>query len=423
MEKSDIDEITAAIKKAAFFIAAGESEEDHLANHHAMACMAVWKAYTFLGDGKLKDAYEKLWKGFLTYHNADEGWSREYDGIDPGYLSATVSFLGKIYQENRDPRILEVVKKSIECCSYFAYPNGFYAGSMGSRNTLHFYAHGFEVFGREVPLAAAIAEKMLKGLSEDKLVSPEIMSDRYLFYRVPEFLQAYLDYCPRPQDMPLLPYESAPFEKHFPQGRFWAKRAPRYFAIANLAKGGVVKVFSMPDGKLIANDCGIIGRTTSGRTITSQWVDAGYKSEVSADGWSVSGELNEVPSNKLFTPIKFIIFRMVLILTGWSPFLGHVIKGRIRKMLMLGNRRSNIRFNRTLRAGNDQIVLCDELSLGVGESFTSLAFGDEFFVRYVPQSRYFQSQELDIAQEPLSRDETTTININRKYGREKVWKP
>ena len=37
---------------------------------------------------------------FKTYHDFEEGWSKEYDGVDPGYLSATISFLGKIYQEN-----------------------------------------------------------------------------------------------------------------------------------------------------------------------------------------------------------------------------------------------------------------------------------------------------------------------------------
>ena len=88
----------------------------------------------------------------------------------------------------------DVVKQSIESCSYFVYPNGFYAGSMGSRNTLHFYSHGFEVFAKQIPLAGSIAEKMLYALSEDKLVPPEIISDRYVFYRVPEYLQSYIDY-------------------------------------------------------------------------------------------------------------------------------------------------------------------------------------------------------------------------------------
>ncbi|MBM4431412.1 MAG: hypothetical protein FJ026_13875, partial [Chloroflexi bacterium] len=174
--------VLTAIRRAARFIAAGESEEDHLANHHAMACLAVWKAYELLGDSDLKQGFERLWEGFLRYHNFEEGWSREYDGVDPGYLSATVSFLVKIYQTNPDPDILEVLRQSVEFCSYFVYPNGFYGGSLGSRNTLHFYPHGFEILAGKIPLAAAVAERMLQALAEGKLVPPEIMSDRYVFY-------------------------------------------------------------------------------------------------------------------------------------------------------------------------------------------------------------------------------------------------
>src|SRR5262249_39072936 len=112
--------VQTAIHQAARFIARGESEEDHLANHHAMACLAVWKAYELTNDPWLKEHYEQLWRNFLSYHNANEGWSREYDGVDPGYLSATVSFLGKVYQTNPDPQILSILKESVEFCSYFA---------------------------------------------------------------------------------------------------------------------------------------------------------------------------------------------------------------------------------------------------------------------------------------------------------------
>ena len=140
-----LQKIKRAIHKSANFIIKGQFEEDHLANHHAMACLAVWKSYKLLGDPKLLTGYKKLWKGFLEYHNSSEGWSREYDGIDPGYLSATISFLGKIYQDNGDRELFEVCKQSIITCGYFVYPNLFYGGSMGSRNTLHFYTHGFEI--------------------------------------------------------------------------------------------------------------------------------------------------------------------------------------------------------------------------------------------------------------------------------------
>ena len=41
--------------------------------------------------------------------------------------------------------------------------------------------------------------------------------------------------------------------------------------------------------------------------------------------------------------------------------------------------------------------MTDELQLEAQTRLSALSIGDEFFVRYVPQSRYFQSQELDIA--------------------------
>ena len=181
----------------------GQSEEDHLANHHAMACLAVWKAYELLGEPGLKSGFDRLWDVFLTYHDSEEGWSREYDGVDPGYLTAVVSFLAKIYRTNPDRRIFDVLSQSVEFCSYFVYPDGFYGGSLGSRNTMHIYPHGFEVMGGELPMAAAVAEKTVAALSDGKLVSPEVMSDRYVGYRVPEFLEAYLDHAVRPDPLPL----------------------------------------------------------------------------------------------------------------------------------------------------------------------------------------------------------------------------
>ncbi len=410
--------VTEAVRKAAHFIAAGESEEDHLANHHAMACLAVWKAYALLGDASLKEGFEKVWKDFLTYHQA-EGWSVEYDGIDPGYLSATVSFLTKIYQVNPDPRILEVIRASAEMCSYFAYPNRFYAGSMGSRNTLHFYCHGFEAIAGEVPIAGAVAEHLLKGLSEDKLVPPAIISDRYLVYRVPEFLLAYLDYTPR-GDLPALPFERPPGVTYFPGARVYAKNESRYYALANLAKGGVLKVFDKAeDGELVLNDCGILGQA-EGKTFTSQWIDPSFSVDQNETALEVSGSCQWVPSHKVFNLTKNLAFRGVLLLTGWSPRLSHLLKGRIRKTLMLGQRPAPVTFKRQVAFEEGRVTVTDQLELTGEVRVTSLSFGDEFFVRYVPQSRYFQSQELGVSGVTLSEGELATLNQTRRFERRAV---
>ncbi len=407
-----------AIRRAAYFIIGGESEEDHLANHHAMACLATWKAYRLLGDEKLRKGFGRLWEGYLGYHHRDEGWSREYDGIDPGYLSATVSFLGKIYQDTQESEILEVMRHTIECCSYFVYPNGYYAGSMGSRNTLHFYPHGFEIFGREVPLAAAVAEKMLKALSENKLVPPEIISDRYVFYRVPEYLQAYLDYCERPSPMPELPYEKSPFEKYMEKAKIWVKKTSRSYCISNLAKGGVIKIFDCSDEKLIVNDCGIIGELTEGEIVTTQWIDDSYSIKIQDNGWEVTGNMNRVPSNKLFTLFKNVVFRVILLLIGWHPGLAHMLKGKIRKALILGNRVVPVRFKRSFYVHPNGIRLSNEIKLDGGKKFRRLSIGDEFFVRYVPQSRYFQAQELEVKGYELGKEEIALLNKTEKFNKE-----
>lgn len=413
------ERVLGAVERAAHFIAAGESEEDHLANHHAMACLALWKAYELVGDPAFKDGFERAWSAFLTYHNRDEGWSREYDGVDPGYLSATISFLGKVYQSNPDPDIYAVLEQSVEFASYFAYPNGFYAGSIGSRNTLHFYPHGFEILADEIPLAGAIAEKLLQGLSEDKLVPPEIMADRYVFYRVPELLLSYLDYTPRPDSSPGLPYKREPFTRFYEKSRIFVSKTPDAYVVANLAKGGVVKAFDLADDALALNDCGIIGQLEDGSVVTSQWIDPGYQVEATDTTWAVSGHLQLVPSNKLFTPFRLILFRAALIALGWVPAFAHFLKGRIRKTLILGQRSVPVNFRREMRLQGDVVEITDTLQSSRSIRFVRLSVGDEFFVRYVPQSRYFQSQELEIGGIELGDEALTRLNAGEPVAIER----
>ncbi len=412
------ERVRRTIDRAATFIAAGETEEDHLANHHAMACLSLWKAYRLLDEPKLEKAYHRAWEVFSTYHDFEEGWSREYDGIDPGYLSATVSFLGKVYQDTRGQEILRLLKQSVEVCSYFAYPNGFYAGSLGSRNTLHFYPHGFEILSSEVPLAAAVADKMLEGLRQGKLVPPEIISDRYVVYRVPEFLQAYLDYGSRPKSPPPLPYESEPFTRYFRNMRVFVANQSKYYVIANLAKGGVVKAFDKGSGRLALNDCGILGRLEDGTIVTSQWIDPAYECRVNDKTWALEGVLHSLPSNKLFTPLKNILFRMILVGFGWIPSFSHWLKGTIRKALILGSDSTKITFQRRLKLGEDFVQIFDRIQSNDRNGFESLSIGDEFFVRYVPQSRYFQRQELDTEGWRADQSALHELNATKTFRRE-----
>lgn len=416
------ERILLAIRKAAYSIAEGEREEDSLANHHAMACLALWKSYELLGDERLREGYERIWQGFLRDYQHPEGWSLEYDGVDPGYLSATISFLAKVYQRHPTDEMREVLRRAVEFASLFVYPDGYYGGSMGSRQTVHFYPHGFEILAPEMPLAAAAAERMLRGLAEGALVPPEVMADRYFVYRIPELLQAFLDCAARPDPLSPLPYQRPPFRLYFPGAKIFAARSDRHYLLVNLAKGGVVKFFDAEAERLLYNDSGILGRLEDGSVVSSQWIDEHYRIAVEDGSLTVEGHLNRMPSARVFTPLKTILFRTVLVLGGWSARFSHLLKGRIRRMLMLGARRVPVRFCRRIQLDGGGLLVEDVITPEKAVRFRSLSVGGEFFVRYVPQSRYFQLQELGIVEHPLDAAAVERLNaaaaicVTRRVG-------
>ena len=417
---SDVEKrVRRALIKAAFFISKGESEEDHLGNHHAMACLAVHTVMRVLGRDDLEAIYSKLWDKFLTYYHAEEGWCREYDGPDPGYLSAVVSFLGKIYVHDPRPEIFEVISGAVETCSYFVYPNGSYGGILGSRNTIHLYTHGFEIVSSQIKLAQSIAVKAISGIAQGNLVPPSSMSDRYLVYRVPEYLQSYLDYSPKSGELLTLPYERE-HTKFFKKAGIASCRTGDQYTIANMAKGGTFKIFNVALNECLLNDSGAIGILSNGKKFTTQWIDQSFKFSVDANEWSVTGTAKYLPNPKTFTPFKGLIFRLIMVAAGWSPMLSHFVKGRIRKMIILNESDVPLNFSRSILFEKSQITIRDTFTLNRKSiSVTNISLGGEYHLRYVPQSRYFQPHELANHGIELSPEELNKLNSERTISVER----
>ena len=133
------------------------------------------------------------------------------------------------------------------------------------------------------------------------------------------------------------------------------------------------------------------------------------------EGFEISGNAQWVPSHKVFNLTKNLAFRGVLLATGWSPRLSHLLKGQIRKTLMLGQRPAPLAFKRQVTFGEAEVTVQDTLKLEGELKLASLSLGDEFFVRYVPQSRYFQSQELSVSGVTLDREQLADLNKTRTF--------
>jgi hypothetical protein len=62
---------------------------------------------------------------------------------------------------------------------------------------------------------------------------------------------------------------------------------------------------------------------------------------------------------------------------------------------MFGTRSVPVRFHRRIQLAPGEVIVVDELQRTGDIDLTGLMFGDEFAVRYVPQSRFFQSTDLE----------------------------
>lgn len=407
------DRFLEAVARAGSFLARHD-EPGVLANHHAMALLPIYEAYALLKDQGLRRGFHTRLEDFLRFCH-EEGWCLEYDGADLGYLSATVSFLSKLQKLYTDERLDQVCRRAIEFASYFVYPNGHYAGSMGSRQTLHFYPHGFEIYGgKGVPLAGAVAEQMLRGLARGALVPPEIQEDRYFLYRIPEFLESWIDWSRRPQPLPPLPWEREPFTRYWPGARIYARkgrdaRGREHYALVNLAKGGVVKLFRTDTGEAVENDCGLVAALANGKIVTSQWIDPQYTVRATDDTLEAAGHTHYVVV-KHFTPVTMIGFRLFMLAFGWHTRLAYGIKGWIRRLLMTRSGAAPVRFRRCVQFGADGLTITDEITRGGGPRIRKGKIGDEFHVRYVPQSRYFQPQELGMRGVYLTAGDLEALN-------------
>ncbi len=400
------------LRRAARFL--GRSDEvGVLANHHAMAALPVAEAADLLGDDELWHLYGERMDEFMR-HCHEEGWCLEYDGADPGYLSATVSFLAKLYRVRPEERVEAVIRRAIPFCAWFVTPDGHYGGTLGSRQTLHFYPHGMELWADRVPLAAAMADRMLDGFREGASVWPGLQAERYFVYRIPEFLHAYLDYGPRPAVAEPLPYEREPFVRRFEGAGLHVRHTGWGYLLVNLARGGVIKLFGLPEGKPLLVDSGMVGELADGTVFTSQWIDPGYQREQQGDTLRVAGSCHRVPT-EIFTPTKMMAFRTAMLTTGWNARVARELKGWIRAVLMTRAKRLPVSFERRITVGADALELRDEVTLAPGARVRRLKVGDELPLRYVPQSRYFQPQELEVDGYELGEAELAHLNQQHRF--------
>lgn len=387
-------------------------ESGQLSNHQALTVLALYNVYRITADPQFWSGARKRLEMLLQWQTA-EGWFPEYEGCDPGYLTATIDFLAKYHKESQDSLVLAPLTAAVSFASQFMHPDGSYGGEYGSRNTSLFFPHGFELMAAFLPEARRVADLyLMKGIYEDRRV--HLDDDRLCGHLTYNHLQAYLDFSQGPRGLSPAPISES---RYWEGARLYVHRDERCFAVVSAAKGGVIRLYV--NGKLAYADSGIIIRLVNSTTLVSHLIDK-YDINVRADGMEVSGHLGKC-SYRLPRVLSQALFHLGMLAAGrWGS---NLIRRLLQRLLIMGKRNHPMEFRRTITFGQ-QVVLVDEIwkdnRRGTGRNIEAMYAGTDHTSIYVAASQIYQQSCLlpwtDYGEfrEELNRD--GYVRIERTIG-------
>ncbi len=359
-------------------------ESGRLSNHQALTALALQNVYLITGDKRyLQGAWDRI--DILLKWQSPEGWFPEYEGCDPGYLSATIDFLAKYMSVSGCEQLRDPLNKALEFLCVLMHPDGTCGAEYGSRNTYLLFPHGLELCARFSPAAAQMAELYLDALKENRRVYLD--DDRMCAHLTYNHLQAYLDFTMEsPGDRSLTDRGISESRNYFPDSRLFVHRDRLNHLVVSTAKGGAFSYYS--SGKLVYFDSGIVVKLSSGEILVTHLVDD-YEVRLLEKGIRVGGHFG-VAGFKLPSPLTQALFHLgMLLVGGWGS---DKVRRVLQRLLITGKRRHAMRFARTLEIDSG-VRLTEEIWKGEGRlrgRVLELWAGSDHTSIYVAVSRMYR---------------------------------
>lgn len=379
-----------------------EDETGRLANHQALAALAAYNVYLISGDEQIRKTAEDRLAIALSWQNKEEGWFQEYEGADPGYHSCSIDFLAKLRKKRMkkegsdDSSLKDALLKAVDFSWDFMHPDGSYGGEYGSRNTFHFYPHGFELLAPLSDKAGQIADAFLQGVPKGKRYRND--DDRMTTHYAYDFLQAWEDrIAQRPP--PLSESRKQPETIWLKDcqmvisrnGKEWEPQGGMH-AVSNLSKGGVLKVFDAQGP--IASDTGLIGELVDGTVLVSHLVQpdneiTGEVKKPHGGRWVIRGTLCKRRKHQM-SVLKNLLLRIWCLVIG--RFNANLTRSLVQKIAITGKPKTKYDFEREIEILADRVRVTDRIKSDI--PFRRLSVGSDATSIYVANSLTYQESRL-----------------------------
>ena len=410
--------IEAMLSKAAAFLDHHAELHGTISNHLAGAALALLKAGNFLQQPAYNAKSREI-LDFILSKQSPEGWYVEYGRADPGYQTLCMYYLAQIYQIAPYDELRESLSASLEFLQYFAQPDGSFGGEYGSRRTEIYYPGGIALLSGEFPLAASMTTRMLASIEAGHTTRLADMDMGNTAPLLNNTIKA-LPYCDIRAKVDL-PCKSGPFSRDFPAAGIFIRATGKYYCVVGASTGGVTKIYDKRTRQLVWDDCGLLGQTGRGATISTQAAapDQGWKSDT--DKLELWGNFQPIKSS-LPGPGNFLVLRLMNLTVMRVGFLNELVKKMMVRLLISGGNSLPLKRTRRLEFSEDSVRIHDRVEKTGRLQVKALRYGGKFSAIHMASSRYFapnqaNAQELAALDvEALNSDGVCTNELDIKIG-------
>ncbi|MDO8555719.1 MAG: hypothetical protein Q7R96_00920 [Nanoarchaeota archaeon] len=392
-------EVMRALERVGNFLL--KSSEVRVQNQLTGALLALYNIFLLTKNPLYEKGFlEKL--AVLEKLQSSEGWFAEYGGVDVGYLSLAVDYLGKLFDKSRSMDVLVMAEKAVNFLHAVLHPDGSFGGVYASRNTEYCIPAGVELLPSAT--AASLAYHIRKSLARNAVISPASLDDRYVAYIMYTYLQAFI--AGKDNVEPLSRSKATQF---FPHAGLIVQQVP-FFFLLNVHKGGAFRAV-FKDRVLL--DAGIQVRTKKSRLFSGYMqpvVSVPVNDKVAIEGYLVH------TTSTLMSPLKMLLLHGFQMAVGRFGFFSTWLKSLLRDVLIQGKQKSKIRFRREV-SYTPQLQVVDTL---FNVPPCRIILGGKASYNAVPSSKYFQQSELDSIPVEVVVHKHASVKIIRAYGKDGV---
>ncbi len=399
-----------AARKACDFAMRREETETHafVSNHWALFAVAFFDVAELLGDQHYRRRAEAVIARILREQSPD-GWYNEYGGPDPGYESLSLFHLAVYWQRTGSREVLESLRRCIGFYAHCVHPDGGVGGVYGHRHTSLYFPGGFEILAPQLPMAASLARYMRERWHRSNVLTPGVSDAENLPSMCYTYLEAALA-AREPSTTEPLPYERLEGERHFPDSGLLVVGNLNYYAMAHTKRGGLLRVFEKPAGKLAYEDAGYLVRA-GGRLWTSQMAGLGAAAR---SGKTATCRTQFCEVRPLVpTPGRFMVLRLLNLTLFRSLLLGEWLRKLIVKRLILTRHTGPLALCRTLAFHAEEIEFRDQLTLVQPMPVEEVALPREFTAIHMGSAKYFHPSQLDPLPSPPVEGIARALNRGR----------